>query len=198
MADNTNVINKVVYAGRTLIDLTADTVEESMVLSPATFHKADGTIATGTCTFDADTKDANAQASEVIAEKTFYKNGQKITGTMPNRGQQTSSITTVAQAVSIQNGYHDGSGSVAIDSIEQAKIIPGNIKTGVEILGVTGTYDGTDQIKASTGSAVPSDTQQVILPSSSGDYDYFTQFTVAAIPYTETENAAGGYTAAIA
>lgn len=198
MADNTNVINKVVYAGRTLIDLTADTVEESMVLSPATFHKADGTISTGTCTYDADTKDANAQASEVIAEKTFYKNGQKITGTMPNRGQQTSSITTVAQAVAIQNGYHDGSGSVAIDSIEQAKIIPGNIKTGVEILGVTGAYDGTDQIKASTGSAIPSNTQQVILPSATGDYDYFTQFTVAAIPYTETENAAGGYTAAIA
>ena len=39
-------------------------------------------------------------------------------------------------------GFHDGSGSVAIDSTEQDKIVPGNIKSGVEILGVTGTYSG--------------------------------------------------------
>ena len=195
---NTKYYNKIVYAGDTLIDLTSDTVTESDVLSSVTFHKADGSIGTGSCTYDADTSDATASAAEILNSKTAYKNGSKLTGTMPNRGTQTSAITTVAQSVTIQNGYHDGSGSVAIDSTEQAKIIATNIKNGVEILGVTGSYTGSELIKATTGSATPAKTSQVVLPSGGGDYDYFTQFTVAAIPYTETENAAGGLTATIA
>ena len=190
-------VNKIVYFGETLIDLSSDTVDESKVLAPATFHKSDGTTATGTCSYDANTKDATAVAAEVLNTKTFYKNGSKVTGTMPNIGEQTSSISTVSQEVSISQGYHDGSGKISINSTEQAKLIAGNIKTGVEILGVTGTYDGSERIKATTGSATPAKTQQVILPSSSGDYDYFTQFTVAAIPYTEVQNAAGGYTVTI-
>lgn len=191
-------VNKIVYAGETLIDLTQDTVDESKVLAPATFHKPDGSIATGTNTFDADTKDATATDAEILASKTAYKNGAKVTGTMPNRGKQTGSISTKTQSVIIQNGYHDGSGAVSIDSTEQAKIIAGNIKNGVEILGVEGTYTGSERIKATTGSATPAKTSQQVLPSGSGDYDYFTQFTVNAIPYTETENAAGGKTVTIA
>ncbi len=193
-----NIINKIVYGGQVLIDLTADTVSEEKVLTGMTFHKPDGTVGTGSCTFDADTTDATAQAAEVLSEKTFYKNGTKLTGTMPNIGEQKSSINTVDQAVNIQNGYHDGSGSVSIDAVEQAKIIASNIKSGVEILGVTGEYTGSELIKATTGSASPKTTQQVILPSDSGEYDYFTQFTVAPISYTETLNNAGGYTVTIA
>lgn len=194
---NEKAINKVIYGGQTLIDLTADTVEESKVLSPATFHKADGTIATGSCTYDADTSDATATAAEILNTKTAYKNGSKITGSMPNRGSQVSVIETAAQSITIQNGYHDGSGAVSIDSTEQAKIVAGNIRNGVTLLGVIGTYTGAELIKATTGSATPSTSSQTVLPSGSGDYDYFTQFTVAAIPYTEALNAAGGYTATI-
>lgn len=193
-----NVINKVVYDGDVLIDLSADTVTAAQVLAPATFHLPSGETATGTCTYDADTSDATAQAAEVLNSKTFYKNGTKVTGTMPNIGKQNISITNKADNITISKGYHDGSGKAAIDSTEQAKIIPGNIRTGVEVLGVTGTYDGTDLIKATTGSATPTAAQQVILPSQSGDYEFFTQFTVAEIPYTEVLNASGGYTATIA
>lgn len=42
--------NKVVYGGKTLIDLTADTATEATVLKGYKFHKKDGTIATGTYT----------------------------------------------------------------------------------------------------------------------------------------------------
>ena len=190
--------NKIIYAGNTLIDLTSDTVTESDVLSSVTFHKSDGSIASGTCTYDADTSDATATVAEILSSKTAYKNGSKLTGTMPNRGTQTGAITTVAQSITIQNGYHDGSGSVAIDLTEQAKIVASNIKHGVEILGVSGTYTGAELIKATTGSVTPGTSSQVVLPSGSGDYDYFTQVTVAAIPYTETENSSGGLTATIA
>lgn len=40
--------NKVVYSGRTLIDLTGDTVTEETLLRGYTAHKADGTQVVGT------------------------------------------------------------------------------------------------------------------------------------------------------
>lgn len=193
----TNIINKVVYDGDVLIDLTGDTITAADVINSKTFHLASGATATGTCTYDADTSDATAQAAEILNNKTAYKAGQKITGSMPNIGKQTSTIATKAQQITISKGYHDGSGKVSIDSTEQAKIIAGNIKNGVTLLGIEGTYTGSELIKATTGSATPTTASQTILPSASGDYDYFTQFTVAAIPYTEAANSAGGYTATI-
>ena len=134
--------NKVIYGGQVLIDLTNDTVTAADVLAGVSFHLPDGTIATGTCTYDADTSDADAVVAEVLAGKTFYKGGQKLTGTMPNRGSQTGVISTKNGSVTILNGYHDGSGAISIDPIEVAKLIEGNIKAGITILGVTGTYAG--------------------------------------------------------
>ena len=185
-----NTINKVVYNGRTLIDLSTDQVTAADVLSGVSFHLPSGAEAVGSCSYDVDSSSVTAQAAEVLSGKTFAKNGSIVTGTMPNRSTQTSTISTVAQSVTIQNGYHDGSGSVSIDSTEQAKIIAANIKNGVEILGVLGTYTGSELITATVGSATPTGSSQTILPSSFGEYDYFTQFTVAAIPYNEAQNSA--------
>jgi len=196
--DPTKIINKVIYDGDVLIDLSSDTVTASDVINSKTFHLKDGTVATGTCTYDADTSDATATAAEILNTKTAYVNGVKVTGSMPNIGAQTGSITTKAQQVTITKGYHDGSGKISISSTEQAKIVATNIKEGVQILGVTGTYTGSERIKATVGSGTPDTSSQIILPSSEGDYDYFTQFTIDAIPYTEVLNAAGGYTATIA
>ena len=44
--------NKIVYGDDVLIDLTEDTVDESVVFSGYTFHKADGSIATGEYEFN--------------------------------------------------------------------------------------------------------------------------------------------------
>lgn len=187
-------VSKVIYGNNTLIDLTADTVEASKLLSGYTAHGRDGEAITGTCTFDADTSDADATASTILNTKTAYVNGVKVTGDMPNRGAVTGAITDKSVPYAIQNGYHDGSGTVGIDSTEAAKIIPNNIKDGVQILGVTGTYTGeggTSQAKTAT----PYTTSQVILPDAG--YDYLSQVTVNAIYYDETLNAAGGYTVTI-
>lgn len=43
-------INKVVYDGNTLIDLTSDTITVSDVVSGVTFHLRDGSVASGTIT----------------------------------------------------------------------------------------------------------------------------------------------------
>ena len=195
---NNQYVNKVIYGSTTLIDISDTTAVANKVLSGYYFYDKSGAKVQGTSSFDADTSDATAAAADILFGITAYVNGSKVTGTMPNIGTQTSTITTKAQSVAISLGYHDGGGSVSIDSTEQAKIIAGNIKNGVTILGVEGTYTGAELIKATTGSATPAITSQVILPSGSGDYDYFTQFTVAAIPYVETDNAAGGKTVTIA
>ena len=186
--------NKVIYGGQTLIDLTGDDVAAADVLAGKLFHLPSGEPSEGTCSYDADTSDADATAAEILSGKTAYKNGSKLTGQMPNRGAQTGAISTVDGTVAIQQGYHDGSGYVGIDSTEQGKIISGNIKDGVIILGVTGTYTGAG-VTAQAKTATPSTSQQVITPDSG--YDYLSQVTVNAIPYTETDNQAGGKTVTI-
>ena len=196
MADKN--ISKVVYGGKTLIDLTADTVTADKLLSTYTAHDKSGAPITGACTFDADTSDATAAVAEILAGKTAYVNGNKLTGTMKNNGAVTGTISKKAEAYSIPIGYHDGSGKVSISTTEQAKIVATNIRAGVSILGVTGTMSGTEGAKAQAKTATPSTTRQTILPDSAGGYNYLTQVTVESIPYTESDNAAGGTTVTIA
>lgn len=190
-----NIINKVIYDGNTLIDLTSDTVTADKVLSGYTFHLKSGATGTGSCTFNVNATDATASASEILATKTAYVGSAKVTGTMPNRGAVTGSITTKAQEYTIQSGYHDGSGKVSIDATEQAKLIPTNIRENVTILGVEGTMSGSEDVHAQALTVTSSATTQTVLPEEG--YNYLTQVTVNAMPYDETQNAAGGYTATI-
>lgn len=83
--------------------------------------------------------------------------GNKLTGTMTNQGAMSGNITSKTQSITIKQGYHSGSGKVGISSTEQNKIIASNIKSGVSILGVTGTYEGTGGIDTSDATAVATD-----------------------------------------
>lgn len=192
---NNQYINKVIYGGDVLIDLTGDTVTASDVLSGKTFHdKADASI-TGTLTYDADTSDATATAAEILSTKTAYVNGSKVTGSMPNRGAVTGVITTKAGQYTVPQGYHDGSGKVSIDTTEQSKLIPTNIRQGVTILGVEGSMSGTEDVTAESPTVTPTTSSQTVTPSTG--YNYLAQVTVNAIPYAETDNSAGGKTVTI-
>lgn len=79
-------VNKVVYGGKTLIDLTGDTVTTDKLLKGITAHGKDGEVVTGACTFDVDSNDATAAVAEILKEKTAYARGAKLVGTMPNNG----------------------------------------------------------------------------------------------------------------
>lgn len=187
--------NKVIYGGDTLIDLTSDTVTASDLAYGKTAHDKSGAVITGTNTYDADTSDANAVAAEILATKTAYVNGSKVTGSMPNRGAITGTISTKTEEYTVPQGYHDGSGKVSIASAEQAKIIAANIRQGITILGVEGTMSGTEDVTAESVSMTPSTVSQTRTPGEG--YNYISQVVVAAIPYVETDNSAGGVTVTI-
>lgn len=188
-------VSKVVLSnGTTLIDLTADTVTAADILDGVTAHGKDGAPITGTCTYDSDTSSDTAAVAEILSGRTAHARGALLTGTMTNNGGVTGTISTKDGQYTVPQGYHDGSGKVSIASAEQAKIIAGNIKSGVQILGVTGTYSG-EAITAQTKSATPSWSQQTIQPDNG--YDYLSAVTVAAIPIAYSDNSAGGQTVTI-
>ena len=188
-------INKVIIGNDVKLDLTADTITPEDLKKNVTAHDKSGAPIVGTNTFDADTQDATAAAAVLLDGKTAYALGAKFTGTMPNQGSKTLTIAAKTETPAIPMGFHDGSGKAQIDADEQAKIIPGNIKQGVSILGVEGTYGG-EAVKAQANKNVtPTMAQQVITPDA--EYDYLAQVTVAAIPITYTDNAAGGQTLAV-
>ena len=189
-------VNKVIYGGNTLIDLTGDTVTADKILSGYKAHDKSGAPITGSCAFDSDTSNDTATAAEILSSKTAHARGSLVTGTMPNRGSVTGTISTVSGTYTIQNGYHDGSGTVGLDATEQSKIIAENIREGVEILGVTGTMSGSEDVHAQTKTVTPTVAGSTVTPDTG--YNYLTQVTVNAIPYTETDNAAGGKTVTIA
>lgn len=115
---------------------------------------------------------------------------------MPNNGAISLSISTVDGTAVVPQGYHDGSGVVSIDAVEQSKIIAANIKQGITILGVTGTLEPSSAVKVHAKTATPKTMVQTILPDTG--YDYLSQVTIEAIPYVETDNSAGGKTITIA
>ena len=99
-----------------------------------------------------DTSGADITAADVLTGKTGFGPSGSVDGSMANNGSTSGTISTKAGTVSIPAGYTSG-GTVAISSTEQAKIIAGNIKSGVTLLGVAGSLslpsisqDGTTKI----------------------------------------------------
>lgn len=99
-----------------------------------------------------DASEADAAAGNVLTGKVFIGPNGQDTGSMANNGSTSGTISTKAGTVTIPAGYTSG-GTVSISSTEQAKVIAGNIKSGVTLLGVSGSLttptisqDGTTHI----------------------------------------------------
>lgn len=99
---------------------------------------------------------------------------------------ETKSVTpgASAQTITPSNGKYLTSVSVAGDS----DLISGNIKSGINIFGVTGTYSGAG-ITLQSKTVTPTKSQQTVSPDTG--YDALSQVTVDAIPaaYITTSDA---------
>ena len=85
-----------------------------------------------------DTSTADISSSDVLTGKTAFGASGSVSGGMSNNGSTSGEISTKAGTVAIPAGYTSG-GTVKISDAEQAKIIAGNIKSGVTILGQAGS-----------------------------------------------------------
>ena len=99
-----------------------------------------------------DASEADAAAGNVLTGKVFIGSNGQDTGSMANNGSTSGTISTKAGTVTIPAGYTSG-GTVFISYDEQQKLVQGNIKNGVNILGVQGSLttptisqDGTTHI----------------------------------------------------
>lgn len=89
----------------------------------------------------AGTRDADATAGNVLTAKTAYAKGSKVTGTMPNKAGDnacsSSSVSSTTLKLVAPEGYYDGSDDTV--TVTDADFVAANIKTGVNVLGITGT-----------------------------------------------------------
>lgn len=92
-----------------------------------------GKIETGT-----DTSDATVTAGDILSGKTAYGASGKITGTIPSQGATTITPGTSAKTAVAAGRYTTGAVTVAGDP----QLTAANIKKGVNIFGVVGTFEG--------------------------------------------------------
>lgn len=100
---------------------------------------------------------ANVTNENVLSEKTFYNINGKQVGTMPNNGDVTIIPSTEQQ---VKNpGYYNTLNIEAVTSAIDTNILPENIKAGVTILGVTGTYTGDEEAPVPPEAETPPDSE---------------------------------------
>ena len=102
-----------------------------------------------------DTAAADISAGDVLAGKTGFGAAGEVQGSMADNGDVSGSISTKTGTVTVPAGYTSG-GTVGIDAAEQAKLIAGNIRSGVTILGQAGSSMVLDTTIASGGAAAGS------------------------------------------
>lgn len=92
-------------------------------------------LETGTDTYDAD-----AKPEDIRLGKTAYVRGRLITGTIPDTNNMEPVIVPTTKTITVVNrGYYTTS---LVSVLGAPALLPENIKKGVEIFRVTGTYTG--------------------------------------------------------
>lgn len=187
--------NKISLAtGEVLMDLSQDDIKPEHVDEGIWFHDKTGERKKGSSKKTVDASEVTAEASEVLAGKTFGKGNSVETGTMPDHSGKNVVVTSKDGTI-IPRGAFDGTTKAVLSDEDRAKLIPENIKEGVTILDVEGNF-GADDISAAAKEVTPSFEEQVFNPADDGA-TFYSSVKVNAIPITRTDNEAGGVTVTI-
>lgn len=183
--------SKVIYGGRTLIDLTNDDVKADKLLKGIKAHDSNGDPLVGSCEYDVKSEGLTAIAAEILAGKTAAVGGAVLTGTMPNNGAVNGSVAEKNGTFKIPAGYHDGSGQVGLDATEKEKLISTNIREGITLFGIEGSMSGNEDSKPQSREvAAPLTEDLTVLPETG--YNCLSQVVVKKVPYQELDNTADG------
>ena len=141
-----------------------------------------------------DTSDATAAENDILSGKTAYVNGAKITGTIESL-EATTYTPSIENQVILSGKYLGGDQTILGD----ANLIPENIKSGVSIFNVAGTYSGSgssginekillDCRSMTSSSEVYNSYTDIVMVSNDGAYatfsnlsDYINYQTISAI-----------------
>ena len=142
--------NRVVYNGETLIDLCNDSVTPETLLAGHTAHDKSGNVisgaistveqATPTVTFY-----TNGKIEAKCTQETGYVTGGTLTATKQMTTQAAKTVTPTTSDQTAVAQYRFTTGAVTVKG--DANLIPDNIKSGVSIFKVLGTFEGGADIK---------------------------------------------------
>lgn len=136
-------VNKVVYGNNTLIDLTSDTATEDKVLQGYTFHKADGTQATGTAS-GGSSKNTQVHQSTTRVASTTYTSANSLT--CSKTGTYTVYWSTMRSTTGGTSGSRLYIGGTAYGNADTTTW--SNHVQNKEVTGVSITKNDTVEVKA--------------------------------------------------
>lgn len=103
----------------------------------------------------------NASAADILLNKSAWVNGLRVTGTMPNIGQQSATLVS-GESVTISKGYHNGTGKITVRALSDqttgtgtaADVLKGKIVwvNGKEITGTMPNNGAVSSTLAAGGS----------------------------------------------
>lgn len=139
----------------------------NIVYNGVDFFLASGGVNTG---------DATALSNDILSGKTAYVDGQKVTGTMTNRGAVTEYIPT-NDTITIPEGYHNGKGKVVhqvntkgaqtfVPTTKDQKILVGQYLTGTQTIKGDANLVGANIVSGKSIFGVNGSAEKTIKPMS--------------------------------